>query len=332
MNLNQKRRNKNEVDMKEKNIILEIKYRGIKMKKFNSKISLILVVILLCSLTNTLTFADELNNSSIFDQYLISKGYSDNLPVVMHEKNTTSIEKGNLKSDEYIQMLLDKGISFEVKDIYYRKVNQKNLDKLITNDVIDIYGEKYIKINEVTEVNRSPQLLAYIQGDTRVRQVTAGSSQKVGSLSDNYNQFIQGSIMALIGYSHPVFGFVTAMSGLFPYSPEQYGKVSAEVLNTYAYTNVWHEVYDLVGFVPMVITESRRTNVTYTQSVVNKNTGKTTTNHTDYQGVKYEYSIYYGQLTRNLTQALNMYNAGLRNPEVYYYYTGTVIDNSHVLP
>ena len=121
------------------NIILKIKYGGIKMKKFNSKISLILVVILLFSLTCTLTFADESNNSSIFNQFMNSKGYSDNLTIT-HEKNTVSIEKNNLKSDEYIQMLVDKGITFEIKDSYYRKVNQKNLDKLITNDVIDIYG------------------------------------------------------------------------------------------------------------------------------------------------------------------------------------------------
>lgn len=138
--------------------------------------------------------------------------------------------------------------------------------------------------------------------------------------------------MTLIGYTHPLAGFVTALQSLFPYSPQEYGWVSSKTTNQYYYTNVWHEVYDIVGFIPMVITESRRTNVNYSQDVINRYTGKSTSNHKWYQGVYYEYSIYYGQLTRNLNQATSMYNAGLRNPEVYHYSTGLVINNTSILP
>lgn len=302
------------------------------MKKIKSTTSRVIVMILLFSLICTPIFADQPNNPSVFDQYLTSKGYNVNSTTTKQENDSTLVQKGNLNSNEYIKILIDKGINFEVKDIYYKKADQIEPNNIKNNVIVDINGEKYVKVKEVVTVNALPAVASNVSGDTRVREVNEGSTQQIDSLSDDFDQFIDGVIMALVGYTHPVMGFVADLAGLFPYPTEQYGWVSAEVTNQYYYTNVWHEVFDFVGFIPMVITESRRTNVKYEQNVINKNTGKSSTQYKWYQAVYYEYSIYYGQLTRNLTEALNMYNAGLRNPEVYRYYTGRVIDNTDILP
>lgn len=302
------------------------------MKKNKSIISMILVVVLLFSLTCTSIFAGEPDNTSVFAQYLTSKGYNDNLTTTIQEDGSTSVEKNKLNSDEYIQELIDKGIKFEVKDTYYKKADKMKLDEQKNKDVIDIDGEKFVKVEEVVTVNAMPAVAAYAQGDTRLRIVNQGGTQVVGSLSDYFNQFFVGSITALVGYSHPVGGFLTAIIGLFPFSPEEYGWISATTTNQYYYTNNWYEVYDFVGFIPMVITESRRTNVIYDQKVLNKYTGDSESRSATYQGVYYEYSVYYDNYSYCFTSAINMYNAGLRNPDVWQYYTGSVTDRTYLLP
>lgn len=293
------------------------------MKKVNRTLRIFIVILIIFSLNSMPIFASEQKTHNAFDKYLDSK--SDN-------NTLTKTTQDNLDSDEYIQLLLDEGINFEVKDVYYKKADLKTLNSVNKKDIIELSGEKYVITNEIVTINSLPEVSIQSQGDTRVRQVIEGSTQQIDSLSDDIEQFLQGSIMVLIGYSHPVMGFVTSLAGLFPYPQEEYGMVNAEVTNQYYYTNVWHEVYDLVGFIPMVITESRRTNVKYEQNIINKYTGASHTEYKWYQGVYYEYSMYYGQLTRNLEEASNMYNAGLRNPEVYRYDTGRVIDNTSILP
>ena len=304
------------------------------MEKNKSAISMIIVVILLFSLTGAPIFADEPKSTSALGEYLASKGYNDTSSTTMIENDSTSAKKEKLSSDGYIQTLIDKGIKFEVKDKHYKKADKMKPDELKNKEVIDINGEKYVKVKETLTVNAMPvvEVAAYAQGDTNIREVTNNSFQTIDSLEDNYEQFASGFIFALAGYSHPVSGFITALAGLFPYPVEQYGWVLATTTNQYYYTNVWYEVYDIYGFIPMVITESRQTNVNYNQKVVNKLNGYPTTKDKWFTGIYYEYSYNFGYHSLNLAQAVNMYNAGLRTTEVYQYWTGGVVDNTYLLP
>jgi hypothetical protein len=283
------------------------------------------------SLACTPIFANETASNSGFDKYLNLKGENNKLDI-QSERNIGWKSNSNLDSDEYIQMLLNEGIKFEVKDTYYKKADFKMISMASSEDLVELNGKKYVKVDEKVTINKFPVSLAASQGDTRIREVTESSTQVIDSLADDFDQFITGSIFVLASYAHPVGGFVSSLATLFPYNQEEYGWVRAEVLNAYYYTNVWHEVYDIVGYIPMVITESRRTNVKYEQNVTNKYTGASDTEYKWYQAVYYEYSMYYGELTRNLNEAENRYNAGLRNPQIYRYYTGTVIDNTSKLP
>ncbi len=175
-------------------------------------------------------------------------------------------------------------------------------------------------------------MAAYAQGDTNIREVYNGSFQQIDSREDNYEQFASGSIFALASYLHPLMGFITSLAGLFPYPVEQYGWVSAVTTNSYFYTNVWYEVYDIYGFIPMVITESRDTDVNYSQKVINKLNGYTSTKDKTFNGIYYEYSQNFGYHSVNLAQAVSMYNAGLRTTEVYQYWSGRVVDYTYLLP
>lgn len=296
------------------------------MKKMNSIISIVVIVMLVFS--GTSVFA----NDFIFDykygleKYLNCKTDNDVIG------NTRISDQANITSDEYIKLLLENNVKFEIKDIYYKETSSEQLEFKNSNDIVEIDGISYEKTNEVVIRNSLPLTMSDVKGDIRIRQINESTSREIDSINDMYENLAQVSILALVGYAHPVIGFITSLASTIPYSPEVYGWIVSKTTNFYYYTNVWHEVYDFVGYVPMVITESRRTNVKYAQDVTNKNTGETTGTSDFYQAVYYEYSMFYGKLTRNLEEAEARYNAGLKTPNIYRYYSGLVIDNTNILP
>lgn len=241
-----------------------------------------------------------------------------------------------MNSDEYIQFLIDNKIDFEITDLYYKKIEDINMTGNTIQNMLQLNGDYYIESKVKTAKNSIPGLYRYNDGELRVREVKYSLFDVPVDFKEGSLQIMKGTAISVLSgvlsKTHPLIGFILFVADQIPYSEPEYGWISSTVKNNHVDSNVWHEVYDGRDFTVMVITESRMTNVIYNQSVTNKNTGFVTSVAEDFNGIYYQYSIYFGQLTRNLQEALNRYNAGITFPNLYRYSTGTFIDNSIILP
>ncbi len=304
------------------------------MKKI---ISLTLVFLIIA---NTIVFADSNKNNNTLDEFI----YVNEIDI--------NCSRSNFTSNDFIDFLLINNYNFKVKDTYYQKIKKNDVLKPDQN-TIELDGQLYIisrtKITDSIELTSSidNQQSEYnepltqdveieplsLQGDTRLREIyDISGSVSIDTKSGLYESIITQSILVIIGLSHPVGNFISSLASAIPFPTSYYGNVVITTVNSYYDTIVYHEVYDMVGFIPMVITESRRTNMTVHEDVTHKDTGANGTTSKLYNGLKYQYSLYWNELTRNLNEAVARYNAGFRNPKKYSYNTGLVIDNSAMLP
>lgn len=243
----------------------------------------------------------------------VQSGFEQYLTLQDTSNRALMKNKKSLSSDAYIQYLKDKGIKFEVTDTYYTS-NGKIAETLIGK-------------------NMAPTKAAKAALKTRAREVKEYSSrQNVDKVSNTVQNLVSYSIGILVGKTHPVIAFIYETSNIFAIPKEDIGNTRTETFNYYIYTNVWHEVYSTYGYIPMVINESRRTNLDVYTAITNKRNNTTKSRTKTYNNIYIEYSLYYGKIVRNLQEAENRYNAGLRDPEIYRYNSGSVSNNTSILP
>lgn len=242
----------------------------------------------------------------------------------------------SVNSDGYIKYLMENDVDFEIIDSYYEKINTEDIEKNEGQGILYLNGNAYMKSHVSNTRNSIPKSLNNKNGDFRVREVKSSYYNiQVDFKNGLYQNLAKQSISiigGLAGKSHPLVGFIMAAASQIPYSESEYGWMNTTIKNNYVYSDVWHEVYDNRDFTAMVITESRKTNIIFYEDVTNKNTGSVKSALKNYNNIYYQYSKYFGQLTRNTQEALNRYRAGITFPNVYRYNTGTSIDNTHLLP
>lgn len=298
------------------------------MKK---RLSLLLVVILL--LTNTMGVSaknhEDNDNNYGFETYLEDNSFAI--------KSNNDKNNGVLNSDDYIRLLLREGIEFEVKDTYYTLADSESSYGYEISEIETIDGLNYVKTNEIITKNQLPEsnlTVNYVTpSDVRLREVVESDYRiKVDSKSGIYSVLASTTAIVLIGLKFTLAAAILSFADALYIPYDNIGYTTVDIWNYYRPVSVWHEVYDVVGYIPMVIIETRRTNVKYEYTMVDEDTSQLSASSSVYNGVMYEYGLYFNELTRNLNEAAARYNAGLRNPQIYLYNTGLVIDNSSMLP
>lgn len=128
--------------------------------------------------------------------------------------------------------------------------------------------------------------------------------------------------------------FIDAAASSIPFPKSVYGNMVSTTTNSLYHADHWYEVEYWPNLWQLyVVTESRRTNVTYHQIVTNLQTGNTASTTRTYNGVKYEYSYRWNQHASNFELALLAYHLGWP-VQVFNYYgpLRTVVENFHLLP
>lgn len=273
---------------------------------FKSKKIIALMIITILSISQISSFAAVAPNVS-------KSGFEEYCSLQNSNKISAKSIKKDFNSDDYIKYLTEKGIKFEVTDKYY-----SNSGKIV---------------GTISSKNIEPKRLVKAGLVTRAREVKEYSSrEQVDQVADTAKNLVTYVIGILAEKAHPAIAFINNVGSIFGIKKEDMGDTRIVTYNYYIYNNVWHEVNSTYGYIPMVITQSRRTNLDVYTAITNKKNNRTESTTQAYNNVCNEYSMYYGNIVRNLQEAENRYNAGLRDPEIYNYNSGTIVHNLVTLP
>jgi len=278
------------------------------------KVQRIVVGLVITLLLMTSSFNSANTKASLLDEDLL-----------LHNYLAYSEEHGEEPSVEaYVQFIIQQGFDAVVRHRYF----VQNLGDT----------EGYSQIADVVAIN---EITAYSQplmgGSVRLTEVqpVVYSQIEIERQHNTYATLAGELITVLTGLRWPIISFVDALMGSIPFPTTVSGNVVAITSHTFVGLSQWYEVQNSQGnWSPFVVTESRRTNVTFTQQVTRLvSPWDTSVASSVHNSARHQYSPRWGAHTLNFQDAHLRYQIGW-GLQVYRWSDpgGTIVYSPSVFP
>jgi len=233
----------------------------------------------------------------------------------------------------YVYFITQQGYDVVVRHRYFSR-------SISDDQKLGINNVGYALVAEVVAINEMPAEPKYLMSaGARVRrtevQPIISNEVEIARQSSVYVNLAGRLILVMTGIKWPIISFVDALVGSMSFPTAVYGNVVAITLNAHVRFSHWYEVRNATGnWSPYVVTESRMTNVVFSQHVTRSVAPwDTVTAHSTHNDARREHSPRWG------ADVLNFQDAELRHQlgwgvQVYRWNDagGTRVDNLIVFP